>query len=121
MSKLYEHILRCRLDYTVCVIIKIMNNSSITLDKQRLESILSAYGVTKVSVFGSFARGEARANSDLDLLVTYKPGTSLFDVIDLQDELEGALGRKVDLVSEKYIRPRLAKRIKEDLKPLSAL
>jgi predicted nucleotidyltransferase len=91
------------------------------LDKQQLEAILKAHGVTKVSVFGSFARGEVTADSDLDLLVTYKPGTTLFDVIDLQDELEKALGRNVDLVSEKYIRPRLAKRIKQDLKPLSAL
>jgi len=96
-----------------------MKSTNQTIDKERLESILKAYGVTNVYVFGSFARGEATKNSDLDLLVSYKPGTSLFDVIDLQDELEQALGRKVDLVSEKFIQPRLAKRIKADLKPLA--
>ena len=97
-----------------------MENTSTNIDKVKLESILKSYGVTKVSVFGSFARGDADPESDLDLLVSYKPGTSLFDVIDLQDELERTLGRKVDLVSEKYIQPRLAKRIKKDIKPLAS-
>ena len=96
-----------------------MKNTSQTIDKKKLESILRAYGVTRVSVFGSFARGEATKDSDLDLLVSYKPGTNLFDVIDLQNELEQALGRRVDLVSEKFLRPRLARRIKSELKPLA--
>lgn len=101
-------------------ILKVMN-SILFINKDRLEAILQSHGVTKVSVFGSFARGDANPDSDLDLLVRYRAGTSLFDVIDLQNELEQALGRKVDIVSEKYIRPRLAKRIKQDIKPLSSV
>ena len=85
----------------------------IELDK--LRAILKRYGVTSASVFGSYARGDATANSDLDLLVTYAPKTTLFKVIDLQDELEAAAGSRVDLVSAKYITPRLATRIKPDL------
>ena len=75
--------------------------------------ILKGYGVEKAAVFGSFARGDATENSDIDLLVKYKEGTSLFDVVRLQNRLEAELGRKVDLVSydfiDKYIRERILK------------
>jgi predicted nucleotidyltransferase len=85
------------------------------IEAMELRRILQKYGVLGASVFGSFARGEATSESDLDLLVTYAPQTSLFKVIDLQDELQAATGRHVDLVSAKFIRPRLATRIKSDL------
>jgi predicted nucleotidyltransferase len=98
-----------------------MSNTSLSIDKPQIDAILRRYGVVNVSVFGSFARDEATANSDLDLLVTYKPGTNLFDVMSLQDELEQTLGRKVDLVSQKYLSKRLAKRITKDLRPLSSV
>ena len=98
-----------------------MSNISLAMAKPEIDAILKRYGVVDVSVFGSFARNEATATSDLDLLVTYKPGTNLFDVMSLQDELEVALGRKVDLVSQKYISHRLAKRITNDIRPLSAV
>ena len=91
------------------------------IDEKQLKDLLRKHGVVKASVFGSFARGDAKQDSDLDLLVTYRPGTSLFDTIDLQNELERALGRKVDLVSEKYLSKRLAKRINQDVKPLSSI
>jgi hypothetical protein len=98
-----------------------MKDTRLSITKKRLDDILRAHGVTSASVFGSFARGDAGPESDLDLLVTYRAGTNLFDIIDLQNELERALGRKVDLVSEKYISTRLAKRIKDDVKPLSSI
>lgn len=75
--------------------------------------ILKRNGVKKAAIFGSFARGEANEDSDIDLLVKYKESTSLFDAVDLKNELEAALGRKVDLVSydfiDKYIRERVLK------------
>jgi predicted nucleotidyltransferase len=85
----------------------------ITMDK--LVDTLRKYGVTEASVFGSYARGEATEASDLDLLVSYKPGTSLFDTIDLQDELEKITKKKIDIASklhprfEPYITPDLVK------------
>lgn len=73
-------------------------------------------------MFGSYARGtDLRPESDIDLLVTYKPGTTLFDVADLQKELEQALGRKVDLISKKRISNRLSKRIEKDIRPLASV
>ena len=75
--------------------------------------VLKGYNIKKAAVFGSFARGDAKENSDIDLLVKYKEGTSLFDVVRLQNDLETVLGRKVDLVSydfiDKYIKERVLK------------
>ena len=51
-------------------------------------------------VFGSVARGEARSDSDVDLLVRFERGADIFDRIRLQIELEDLLGRKVDVVPE---------------------
>lgn len=98
-----------------------MSTIILAVSKQQIEGVLDRYGVIDVSVFGSFSRGDAGSGSDLDLLVTYKPGTSLFDVLALQDELEGIFGRKVDLISRKYLSTRLAKRIEGELRPLNSI
>jgi hypothetical protein len=94
-----------------------MTADTIRLPIQRptLLRILKGHGVTSASVFGSYARGEAGPRSDLDLLVSHVPGTNLLQVLALQDELEAAAGCRVDLVSEKFIRPQLAASIKADL------
>jgi predicted nucleotidyltransferase len=52
-----------------------------------------------VAVFGSVARGEDGPRSDIDFLVEFEPGSSLFDLMDLQDDLSELLGRSVDVVS----------------------
>jgi predicted nucleotidyltransferase len=52
-----------------------------------------------VWVFGSVARGDESAESDVDFLVRFGPGSSLFDLMRLQDELAALLGRPVDVVS----------------------
>lgn len=62
--------------------------------------------------FGSFARGEAKAKSDVDLLIEYKTkDKSLFDLVDLKSELEETLGRKVDIVTYESIYWRLREQI----------
>ena len=96
-------------------------SARLSISSEQLTAILKNYGVTDVSVFGSFGRGDAGPKSDLDLLVTYKPGTTLFDAANLQDELEQILGRRVDLVSRKYLSKRLASRIKDDVRPISSI
>lgn len=52
-----------------------------------------------VLVFGSVARGEAGPDSDVDLLVEFEDGSSLFDLLELSDELRALLGVEVDVVS----------------------
>jgi predicted nucleotidyltransferase len=86
------------------------------IDQSQLLAILRAHHVSKASVFGSFARGDFTPQSDLDLLVEFKKPVSLFDEIDLQQELETSVGRKVDLVT--HIHPVFEPYIKDDLIPL---
>ena len=61
--------------------------------------IAAKHGATQVRLIGSVARGDARCDSDVDLLVTWSEGTSLLDHAALMLDLEGLLGRKVDIAS----------------------
>lgn len=60
----------------------------------------------RVRIFGSVARGDASAGSDVDLLVDFEMGSSLFDLLHLQHDLEELLGRPVDVVSTGGLTPR---------------
>lgn len=75
-------------------------------------------GVRNIRVFGSFARGEARPDSDLDLLVEYVPGHGGFAFIEFCQEVEALLNRKVDVVTEKSLKPALRDRILAEALPL---
>lgn len=66
---------------------------------RQMKPALEKHGVKRVRIFGSVARGDDRPDSDIDLLVEYAEGVTLFDVIDIQEKLENHLGRKVDLVT----------------------
>lgn len=68
--------------------------------------VASTHGVRSISVFGSVARGDAKVDSDVDFLVEFEPGRSLFDLLHLQDDLEDLLGRAVDVVSVGGLKPR---------------
>ncbi len=64
----------------------------------KLHEICSRYGVQRLEVFGSVARGEQTPNSDIDLLYTLEPGMRLgWDIEQLADQLSEVLGRRVDL------------------------
>jgi len=65
--------------------------------KRKSLPILKKYGVARAGVFGSVVRGEATADSDIDILVEIERRMSLLDFAGLKIELEEALGRKVDL------------------------
>lgn len=66
--------------------------------------IFKRYGVNRAAVFGSFARGEARRTSDVDLLVKVEP-MGLFAFVGMQKDLAKSLGRKVDLTTYKVLHP----------------
>lgn len=69
-------------------------------------------------VFGSVARGCDREDSDVDLLVDLPPGTSLLQIVGLQQDLQDALGVKVDLCTERELHPDLKHRILAEARPI---
>ncbi len=90
--------------------------NSIQNIKKKIVPILKREEVTKAAIFGSFARGEEKKNSDIDILVEIKKDISLLDFIGIKLEIEEAVGRKVDLVEYDTIKPIIKKRIlKEQL------
>lgn len=76
------------------------------------------YGVKNIRVFGSFARGEAGPESDLDLLVEYLPGRGGFAFVDFCEEVEQLLGLRVDVVTEKSLHPLIRDRVLSQAVPL---
>ncbi len=75
-------------------------------------------GARNVRLFGSVARDEARLDSDVDFLVDLEPGRSLLDLGGLLMDLQKLLGRKVDVVTETGLRPRLRPRVLREARPL---
>jgi predicted nucleotidyltransferase len=86
--------------------------------RETILAIARRHGVTSVKVFGSFARGEARDDSDLDLLVKTGGQTSAFFPGGLLADLEEALGRRVDIVEEAGLHRLLRDRILSEAAPL---
>ena len=79
------------------------------------------YGASDMRVFGSFARGEGGADSDLDVLVRLGPGRTLLDLVGLKQDLEALVGRRVDVVTENALHPALRDRVLADAVPLAEL
>lgn len=63
------------------------------------------FGVQKLGVFGSFARNDQTERSDIDILVEFSQSPSLFKFLKLEETLSALLGRKVDLVTKKALKP----------------
>ena len=80
--------------------------------------IAGRYGAHNLRVFGSVARAEADEHSDIDFLVEMEPGRSLFDLGGLQLELQTALGRPVDIVTEKGLKARIRNRVLQEAIPV---
>jgi predicted nucleotidyltransferase len=93
------------------------------MEKLPIEKILEitgSYRATNVRVFGSWARREARPDSDLDLIVDVPRGTTLFDMAGMERQLEELLGIKVEVFTENSLHPRLKDRILAEAKTLVA-
>jgi len=84
--------------------------------KKQIVPILKRQGVSKAALFGSAARGDARKDSDIDLLIRLKGKKTLFDIVGLKLELEKKLDRKVDLVEYSAIHPLLRNKILNEQK-----
>jgi hypothetical protein len=73
--------------------------------REEILGIAQRYGAKNVRVFGSRARGDARSNSDFDILVTVGERTSLLDIIAIKQDLEDLLSSTVHVVTEDAISP----------------
>ena len=88
-------------------------NGRLKTIKSRIIPILRKNGVARAGIFGSYARGEQKKNSDIDILILPPKGIG-FRFVGIQLELEEKLKRKVDLVSYNGISPYLKKYILKD-------
>ena len=86
---------------------------------RKISSFLKKYGVTKVSVFGSYVRGEEKPESDIDVLVEFAERKSLLTLVNIELELSDYLGVKVDLLTEKSISPYLIDGILKEARVIS--
>jgi predicted nucleotidyltransferase len=86
--------------------------------RQDILRIAERHGAREVRLFGSVARGQADENSDFDFLVRLDPGVTLLRHAALVRELESVLGRKVDVISERGLRPRVRERVLQEAIPL---
>ena len=82
-----------------------MASMDLGVPQERIAEFCRRWKISRLAVFGSMVRGKLRADSDIDLLVTFAPdaGWSMFDHYRMEDELVNLLGREVDLVSKEAI------------------
>lgn len=90
----------------------------VKLRAEEIRRIAELHGATNVRVFGSFARGEESAGSDLHLLIDLKPGRSLLDIVAIKQDLEDLLGLRVDVVTERSVSPYLREAVMRDARRL---
>ena len=84
--------------------------------KNHDDFIKREYGVKNIGVFGSFARGEEKEGSDIDVLVDFNEGAKTFDhFMELKFFLEDLFGRKIDLVTVTALRPQLKEGILKEV------
>lgn len=88
-----------------------VSNMKIEDIKKKALPVLKRHHASKAGIFGSAAQGRMRKGSDVDILVEIKKRISLLDIIGIEQELEAAIGKKVDLVEYSAINPMLRKRI----------
>jgi len=94
-----------------------MNRDEIIAKLRETAPALKAEGVTKLAIFGSRARGDAREDSDLDVLIEVQEDErlSLLDLIDIQHIIQDATGLQTQAELRSSITPRFASRIVDDL------
>jgi len=83
---------------------------------EKLIHILKKHDAKKIEIFGSYARGEQKETSDLDVIVEFEKRKSLLGLVGIEQELEDHLGIKIDLLTEASISPYLMEKIKKESK-----
>ncbi len=86
--------------------------------RQAVLELAARHGASNVRVFGSVARGEARPDSDVDILVDFPPDRSIFDLVGLWLDLQELLGREVDLSTERSLKDHIRPSVLREAVPL---
>jgi predicted nucleotidyltransferase len=97
---------------------RVLTKQDILRHREQILSIARRYGATDLRIFGSVARGDATASSDLDILVRFEPGRSLLDQGGLLMDLRELLGVNVDVVSEGALSGRFGELVRAEAVPL---
>ena len=79
------------------------------------DDLIRKYHISKIGIFGSYVRNEQTEQSDIDILVDFSEPISLFEFIDMEDYLAELLNTKVDLVSQKALKPYIGQRILKEV------
>ena len=82
-----------------------------------IQTYLKGKNIEKAELFGSFARGDSTSESDIDLLIS-KKGMTLFDILQMEEDLEKITNRKIDIVEYSAIKPNLRNYILAHLIPI---
>jgi hypothetical protein len=85
------------------------------ITEEHREELKKQYGIKEIGIFGSFVRGEAKEDSDVDILVEFEKPIGFFKFLELEEYLSNLIGRKVDLVSKKALKPHIGKYILEEV------
>ncbi len=94
-----------------------MDNIKLLIKEHRSE-IRQMFKAEVIGIFGSYARGEEKAGSDVDILVNFDDGATLFDLVGLGDYLEEMLGIPVDVVSMRALHPMMRDDVLRELMAL---
>lgn len=86
--------------------------------KQQMPHLRGCYGVESLGLFGSRVRGDANADSDLDILLSFKEVPGLLRLVELENQLSDLLGLRVDLALADCLKPNIGKQILSELVPL---
>jgi predicted nucleotidyltransferase len=78
---------------------------------QQKSSLLETYQITRLGIFGSYARGEQTDESDIDILVEYDKAPTLYQIIELRDDLSELFAIKVDVVTKNGLKARIRERV----------
>ena len=84
------------------------------LDLHR-DDLQARYGVREIGIFGSYVREEQKETSDVDILVEFEKPLGLLSFAGLKNYLSDLLGLEVDLVMKRALKPRIGKRILEEV------
>ncbi|MHA1370653.1 MAG: nucleotidyltransferase family protein [Promethearchaeota archaeon] len=83
--------------------------------KKHKKTLKEKYHIKEIGIFGSFVRGEAKEDSDVDILVEFEKPIGFFKFLQLEEYLSDLIGKKVDLVSKKALKPHIGKYILEEV------